>query len=70
MKHDTVNKKNETPPINGYHFWKTAKILAIWCLSAILASRTTKTSFKLHCYVYVDNFEQYLESCALNTQNA
>ena len=42
----------------------------IWYLSTILASRTKETLFKLHCNVDADNFDQYFEGCAINTQNA
>ena len=36
----------------------------------ILASGTKETLFNLHYNINVDNFDQYRESCATNTQNA
>ena len=60
----------KTSIVNGYYYQKTAKKLPIWYLSTILASKTTKTTFKFDCQAYVDNYEQYLESCALDAENS
>ena len=46
-----------------------AEEVPILYLSNILSPRTNKTSFKLHYYVYVHKFEEYFESCTMNTQN-
>ena len=47
---------------NGYHYQKTAKVQPVCYLSTILALITRKVTF-------VDNLEQYFESCVLNSQN-
>ena len=56
--------------VSSYHYQETAEKLPIWYLCTILASRTRETPFKLHYNVDVDNFDQYFESCAINTHNA
>ena len=56
--------------VNSYHCQETPEKLPIWYLCAILASRTRETLFKPHYNIDVDNFDQYFEICATNTQNA
>ena len=55
---------------SSYHYQETAEKLPIWYLCKILASRTRETPFKLHYNVDIDNFDQYFDSCAINTHNA
>ena len=58
------------PIVKVYHYQKTAKKLPIWYLSTIFGFNNQKSYlFQDSMLSFLDNFEQYFESCVLNTQN-
>ena len=62
-----LSKSIKHPVLMVYRHLKTAKKQSIYYLRTILALITRKAIFK---QMLIDNFQQQIESCALNAQNA
>ena len=64
--------KNQNPEItsgNDYHCWKTAKVQTNLLSKYYFGFNNRKSYFRASMFGSLDIFEQYFESCVLNTQN-